>query len=142
MKKSEMNWIFSKSIKIMYKLIYAYEQCINCLVCWSNLLACMYRVLREVFAARNHCSKTEPTRLDVWLDNVYHMRLLLLNARQVFLFVWFVKLFVVGTSFIQATFYLFSEFIGVEIGVASGNLKSLYNIYIYIYIIYKLNMYI
>ena len=48
------------------------------------------------------------------------MRLLLLNASQVSSFVWFVKLFVVGTSFIQATFYLFSEFTGVEIGVANG----------------------
>ena len=47
------------------------------------------------------------------------MRLLLLNASQVSLFVQFVNLFVVGTSFIQATFYLFSEFTGVEIGVAN-----------------------
>ena len=125
----------------MYKLIYDYEQCINCLVCWSNLSVCMYRRLYEVFAVRNSCPKTEPTRLDIWLDNVYHiMRLLQLNASQVSLFVRFVNLFVVGTLFIQATFYWFSEFTGVEIGVANGkvavgcdgrrlNLKSLlYNI--------------
>ena len=82
---------------------------------------------------------------------IYHiMRLLLLNASQVSLFVRFVNLFVVGTSFIKATFYLFSEFTGVEIGVANEkvvvgcdgrrlNLKSLNPSVIYFFKIIEIH---
>ena len=61
------------------------------------------------------------TRLDVWLDDVYYiMRLLLLNASQVPLFVWFVNLFVVGTSFIQRFIYFWNLPV-LKLGSQMGN---------------------
>ena len=63
-----MNRIFSKSMSI--KIMHDYKQCINCLVCWSNLSVCMYRGLHEVFATRNCCPKTESTVLVLTFDSI------------------------------------------------------------------------
>ena len=63
-------------------------------------------------------------RLTLWLDDVYHiMRLLLLNASQVSLFVWLVNLFVVGTSFIQRFIY-FRNLPELKLASQMGKLPS------------------